>query len=60
MSHQTGCREVFNEIGVLKTFTNFIGNQLSWNLFFDNVPGKNSVTSFKNRLQHRCFPVNFM
>ena len=59
MSHQTGCLEVFNEIGVLKTFTNFIGKQLSWNLFFDNVPGGNSVTLFKNRLHHRYFPVNF-
>ena len=59
MSHHTGCPEVFNEIGVFKTFINFIEKQLSWNLFFDNVPGGNSVTSFKYRLQHRCFPVHF-
>ena len=59
MSHQAGCPDVFNENGVLKTFTKCTGKHLYWNLFSDKVPGWNSASFFKKRLQRRCFPVNF-
>ena len=40
------------EKGILKTFANFTGKHLCWNVLIHSV--KNFV---KKRLQHRCFPV---
>ena len=42
------------EKGILKTFANFTGKHLCWNVLIHSV--KNFV---KKRLQHRCFPVKF-
>ena len=39
--------KAFYRKGVLKIFAKFTGKHLCWNLFF-------------RRLQHRCFPVNFV
>ena len=39
-------------IGVLKSVTIFSGKYLSWSLFL--------IKFIKNRLQHRCFPVNIV
>ena len=53
--------------GVLRNFSKFTGKQLCQILSFDKVAGLlfNKVvglrpaTLLKNRLWHRCFPVNF-
>ena len=42
----------------LTFFAKFTGRHLCWRLFLKNLlPSSNF---FKKRLQHRCFPVNFM
>ena len=46
--------------GVFKYFKKFTGKHLYQNLFFNKVTGLGSGTFFKNRLWHRCFPVNFV
>ena len=45
--------------GVLKNFTKFTGKHLCHCLFFNKVVGLRATTSFKKRLCHWCFPVNF-
>ena len=44
----------------LKNFTKFSGRHLCWSLFFNKVSGMRSTTLLKERLQQRCFPVNFV
>ena len=44
--------------GVLKNFANFTGKHLYQSLFFNKVAGLTNAILFKNRLWHRCFPVN--
>ena len=51
--------EVFRKKGLLKNFTKFTGKRLCWSLFFNEVAGL-PATLLKKRLQHRCFPVNFV
>ena len=45
--------------GVHKKFAKFTGKHLCWSLFSHKVTGQKSATLFKNKLQHRCFLVNF-
>ena len=40
-------------------FAKFKGKHLCQSLFFNKVAGLRPTTLFKNRLWHRCFPVNF-
>ena len=44
---------------VLKNFTKFTGKHLCWSFFFNNVADW-PLTLLKKRLQHRCFPANFV
>ena len=53
-------REVFYQKGVLKNFTKFTGKHLCWSLFFNKVAGLGCEALLKKRLQHRCFPENFV
>ena len=46
--------EVFLDIS-----TKFIGKHLCQSLFFNKVAGLRPATLLKERLWHRCFPVNF-
>ena len=50
--------EVFCK-SVLKSFANFTGKQLSWNLFLIKFVGLRACNFIKKRLQHRSFPVKF-
>ena len=53
-------REVFYKKEVFKDFTKLTEKQLCRGLFFNKAAGlMSSSTSFKKRLQHRCFSVNF-
>ena len=45
--------------GVLRNFAKFTGKYLCQSLFFNKVAGLRPATLLKNRLWHRCFPVNF-
>ena len=54
-SHQ-GCSK---KNGILRNFANFTGKHLCQALFFNKVAGLRPATLFKNRLWHKCFPVNF-
>ena len=45
--------------GVLRNFAKFTGKNLCPSLFFNKVAGLRPATLLKNRLWHRCFPVNF-
>ena len=52
--------EVFCRKGVLRNFAKFTGKHLSQSLFFNKVvAGLRPATLLKERLWHRCFPVNF-
>ena len=42
--------------GVLKKFAE---EHLCWSLFSNKVTGFRPATLLKERIQHRCFPVNF-
>ena len=54
-------RELFSvRKGVLKNFTKFMGKHLCLVLFFNKVAGLRPAAVLKNRLWHRCFPVNFV
>ena len=44
---------------VLKNFPSFTGKHLCGSLLFNKVAGLRSVTFLKQRLRHRCFPMNF-
>ena len=51
---------VFHKINVLKNFAKILGKHLCQRLFFNKVAGWNlAKNNKKNRLWHRCFPVNF-
>ena len=52
--------EVFCKKGDLRNFTKFTENHLCQSLFFNKVAGVRPATLLKNRLWHRCFPVNFV
>ena len=45
--------------GVLRNFAKFARKHLCQILFFIKVAGLIPATSLKQRLWHRCFPVNF-
>ena len=45
--------------GVLRNFAKFTGKHLCQSLFFNKVADLGSATLLKERLWHRCFPVNF-
>ena len=47
------------ERGGLKKFVKFTGTHLCRGLLFNEVASLRPAILFKNRLQHRCFPVNF-
>ena len=63
MCHHYFCRssrpEVFCEKDVLRNFAKFTGKHLCQSLFFNKIAGLRPATLLKNRLWHRCFPVNF-
>ena len=44
---------------VFKNFTKFTGKQLRQSFFFNKVADLRLETLLKERLWHRCFPVNF-
>ena len=48
------------EKGVTRSFAKFARQHLWQSLFFDKIRCCRSATSLKTRLQHRCFPVNFV
>ena len=50
--------EGFYKKAVLKHFAIFKGKNLRWEFLFDKVVGLQVCNFIKNRLQHRCFPVN--
>ena len=52
--------EVFCKKGVLRNFEKFTGKHLCQSLLFNKVAGIRPVTLLKERLWHRCFPVNFL
>ena len=52
-------RAVLYKKGILKKFAKLTGKHLCQSLFFKKVKGVRPGTLLKNRLWHRCFPVNF-
>ena len=56
---QNHATEVFYKKCFLKNFAKFTGKQLCQSLFLTNAASLRSASSFKKRLQHRSFPVNF-
>ena len=57
--HRSSRPEVFCKKGVLRSFAKFTGKHLCQSFFFNKIAGLNPATLLKNRLWHRCFPVNF-
>ena len=51
--------EVFYDKVVLQNFSKLTGKRLCQSLFFNKVAGLRPGILLKNRLRHRCFPVNF-
>ena len=51
--------EVFYKIGVLKNFEKLTGKHLCRSLFSNKVAALTPASLLKQRLQHRCFLVNF-
>ena len=51
--------EVSYKKDALENFAKFTGKYLWQSLFFNKVAGLRSTTLLKNRLWHRCIPVNF-
>ena len=47
---------VFCNKGVLRIFSKFTGKHQCWSVFLIKLQ---TCSSFKKRLQHRCFPVKF-
>ena len=52
--------KVFYKKGVLRNFAKLAGRHLCQGLFFNKFAGRRPETLFKKRLQHKCFPVNFV
>ena len=46
--------------GALKSFIKFTRKRLCQSLFFNKVAELSPATLLKNRLRHRCFPMNFV
>ena len=46
--------------GVLRNFSKFTGKHLRQSLSFNKVAGLRPATLLKQRLRHRCFPMNFV
>ena len=51
--------DVFYKKGVLKNFAKFIGKHLCQSLSFNKFAGRRPAALLKERLWHKCFPVNF-
>ena len=51
--------EVFCKKRVAKSFSKFTEKHLCWSFFFNKVTCFKTATLLKERLQHKCFPVNF-
>ena len=51
--------EVLFKIDILWSFAKLTGKHQCQSLFFNKVAGLRPAISLKNRLWHRCFPVNF-
>ena len=51
--------ELFCKKGVLRNFATFTRKRLCQSLFLNKVAGMRPATLLKERLWHRCFPVNF-
>ena len=60
ITKRRSCREVFCKKVILKNFTKFTGKHLCWSLSFNKVVDLMPDTLLKKRLQHRCFPDNFV
>ena len=45
--------------GVLRNVVKFTGKYLCQSLFFNKVAGLRLATLLRNKLRHKCFPVNF-
>ena len=64
---RSSCLQIFFKIGGLENFAIFTGKHLCWSLFLikfqpwsllNKVPGLKACNFIKERLHHRCFPVN--
>ena len=51
---------MFCKQGIIKYFRKFSEKHLFQSLFFNKVAGLRPAALLKNRLRHRCFPVNFV
>ena len=60
MCCRSSCPEKFCKKGVLKNFAEFLGKHLYQSFFFNKVAGLRPATLLRQRLWHRCFPVNFV
>ena len=59
IKHRSSHPEVFCKKGVLRNFAKFPGKHLPQSLYFNKVASLRPATSFKKRLWHKRFPVNF-
>ena len=50
---------MFCKKGVLRNFAKFTGKHMCQSLFLNKIAGLRPATLLRNRLWHRCFPVNF-
>ena len=60
MGSRSSRPDVFSKKVVLRNFTKFTGKHLCQSLFFNKIAGVRPATLLKNRLWHRCFPMNFV
>ena len=58
-NRQNKPQKVVYKKGTVKNFAELAGKYLCWSLFFNKVSGLWPITLFKERLRHRCLPVNF-
>ena len=58
-SHRSSHQRCSIKKGVLRNVAKFTGKHLCQGLFSNKVAGLRPVTLLKERLWHRCFPVNF-
>ena len=56
----SSCPDVFGKNVALKYFAEFTGKYLHRTLFFSNFTDLSLTTLLKKRLQHLCFPMNFV